>query len=1119
MAKGDVLSKSAAENLLDKVESALQSLQHPDETVPFYGTGASLAEPNISNATIPTEGPETRQFEWTADTIAIRTEIEQLTGSNHVRENVSIFELGLDSIDIIKLASRLKNHGIHLPVSTIVKNQSIAEMAAFIGPKVIAAADDSVPRRVDEYEKMLTQHLTATGKLPANFDSVLPATPLQESMALEMVTSEYARYFNHELFHVASNVDMDKLKQAWDIIIAVNSILRTRLVTVDDVDLPMSFAQVVVPQTKSTWREVDIERVEKIEAAMATLVNEAIRKATSGGELLQLVDIGQDKEHYILLSIAHALYDGWSLRTLHEDVWKVYHGSLTRRPDPRRSLESILKSDTSEAARFWQIALNGSPRSEFPYRQSGRSDVVHRREATSKLPFADIQAFCRSVGISLQTLGQTTWALLLATYLQRLDVVFGAVLSCRDDEESNELMFPLMNTVAVRAVLHGSLLEFLRYMQSNGSAIREYQHFPLRKAKALAGVEGTLFNTLFIYQGQKTRRIGDDKELYKPVESVSEVEFAVCVEMEVVDEVLVFRAACKDSALTEKGIEELLSNFDTVIRTLVGSVENATIVGTSQGISVAGLSSFQNEDTNRSLLPTTEVRTDREVVSKTWTDTENTIRKVLSQVSKVPESDINQHDTIFHLGLDSISAIKVSSILRREGIRLGVNEMAKNNRISSLAELVDSRETSVKEIDRDDTNILLRTLGGVDRDTIMHRFQGQPENVEHILPLSPGQLYMLARWQLSGGAQFVGKFRFLLPEDYQKDRLTEAWRLLVARHSILRTSFAATGRVDHPFVQIVLRKIEKPIEWTTSKAASSKSQSLESPASLSVYSEGGRNVISLQIHHAIYDGISLPILLEDLCKLYANSEQGSQPPPTLDFRSFLAYSFGTDAVSRRKFWTQYLSSAPSSSKGNRPVKTTRRIDVFSPDVAVGNLKTVAQRLGISADALLLAGFAHVYSRLPSDQVTSTANPANPKSVVFGLYLANRSPDGKDFLSLAAPTLNLLPLVVVVESSILESAKRVQSDLWNISSAGNLATSLKEICDWTGTRVDCFVNIVKDPADGVPAEGLLSGGSMEGSSLRRARADVVDVESHAAADVGVTLEESVARAYMASLPAP
>jgi hypothetical protein len=101
------------------------------------------------------------------------------------------------------------------------------------------------------------------------------------------------------------------------------------------------------------------------------------------------------------------------------------------------------------------------------------------------------------------------------------------VLSGRDFDGADEIMFPAMNTVPVRAILHGSYRDMLSYMQENGAMTLKHQHTPLREIQRLVNTGGTrLFDTIFLYQRSQASA-DNERQLYDSVGGASDVE--VCL--------------------------------------------------------------------------------------------------------------------------------------------------------------------------------------------------------------------------------------------------------------------------------------------------------------------------------------------------------------------------------------------------------------------------------------------------------------------------------------------------------------------------------------------------------------------------------------------------------------
>lgn len=522
-AKGDVLSEQQALELMSRVEGALVQLLKQPDSAPTAAEG-STTEPCTPVVEAPQTNGYNGGFEWTPGAQAIRRTVANLAGleESEISENASIFELGLDSIEAIKLSARLRRGGIQASVSTIMRNPTIRKLNAYLQEASIQ------PQKVSDDTSLFDFETQARKQFPeGNFEAIYPTTPLQEAMIAETLTSNYKFYFNHDVLELDNDIDLERLHNAWETVIQNNPILRTSFFQVHELAIvsPHAFGQVVHKKTGVPWTQISLSLGDDVWQEL----QETMDHCANTADLLQrpplqltVVTVGGSR--YLLLSISHALYDGWSIGLLHEDIRRAYHNSLVPRPSPISLLENILKNNPQESSRFWKQLLQGAEISELPRLcDKPKALQTHRKELVSKTDYATAAAFCKRLGITLQTLGQTCWALVLAHYLGKSDLVFGIVLSGRDTDNAEEIMFPSMNTVPVRVIAHGSYRTMLQYMQDNSGNVLKYQHTPLRVIQKLVNTGGRhLFDTLFIYQrGQADSRM---QRLYQSIQGSSDIE-------------------------------------------------------------------------------------------------------------------------------------------------------------------------------------------------------------------------------------------------------------------------------------------------------------------------------------------------------------------------------------------------------------------------------------------------------------------------------------------------------------------------------------------------------------------------------------------------------------------
>jgi amino acid adenylation domain-containing protein len=1152
--------------MMNGLEQALVAMaQNPESPVSSKASMsadrlATSITTNGNPASITTNGHSHTNsvFAWGKEALVIRNEIAALADINSeaVDETAPLFGLGLDSIDIIKLSARLKKQGLGINTSELIKAQTIEVIVQHLQAHTPnETRDASREREISEVATASREYLC--GEL-ADGEIVLPTTPLQESMVAEMIESDFQLYFNHDILELAPSVDIVKLKEAWRAVVAGSPILRTRFLPIETAFLRYSYCQVVGQDPSVHMADVQLDSIDEL-AKVCDAATLRARKGAGRSDLLQLVFASVGNQRFLVLSIAHALYDGWSLNLVHRDVRAAYEGRYRA-----QSLESyialvqdILFPEHGDASTFWSGFLRGvsptiiqekdveergipvpdvpstavpevpstpvpavpitpvpavpSPSvpgipeegvpnvlsdlvsddesgvptpssSELPVsieEYSGQRHVVHRDDTASSIALPEITAFCKTHAITMQTLGQACWAALLASKTGCLDVTFGVVLSCRDREPLGELVFPTMNTVAVRSVLHGTISSWLRYMQDNMSSITSHQHFPLREAQKLAGCNGPLFSTLFIQQrGSSSPDKQRNEFLMQSIGGTAGVEYPVCVEMETAENVLVWRIACDGAYASQDETSWMLQDLDRVLGHVIRSPEAQVVSFSGQEVSVCGL--------NRVLLKTADATATEpssgpaKHENEVWSPVEEMIREVLAEVSGVPATTIVKSNTIYHLGLDSISSIKAGSLLRKKGLAIGFRDMLKAGSITEMALLI--RKTEQSPADSPRTDYSNGPADGfavptdVDLAAILRQVGFDEPKVEEILPASPMQVHMLSVWQNTKGQVFYPTFTYALSGQLDVGIISAAWQGLVAEISILRTVFVSTNSRSTPIHQVVLRATAPDHTSASSHDNTWDSRPTDDVSqpynSLHAHRDGDRWILRVKIHHALYDAVSLPTIMERFAALCSSNCVQDSGGKRFNWRGFLDSILTDEEVAARKhFWTEYLS-------GIEPLalcfpqleeqESNPRASLIKPAALQGisAITNLCKAKGISLQALFFAAYAHF---LASAAVNNGKD--KPDRVVFGIYLANRA-ETTERGAAFYPLLRLVPLRVVLrnDASLLEIAAEIQRDIHAISAPVNVEVGLWEIKDWTGVTVDSFVNFLGAPASAVGDDG-------------------------------------------------
>ncbi|KAK4495598.1 hypothetical protein PRZ48_012866 [Zasmidium cellare] len=1001
--------------------------------------GESTQIPQLDGAT---------DFEWTPEATSIRQSIAELAGceTDDVTEYTGIFTLGLDSIDAVKLGSRLKKAGLSIPVSQILKAQTIPKMLEASQSNKVESSTPSADTKLATLERQLEALLkTLDEDVQERIERILPATPGQEALVADMIRSEFGQYYNSDVLRINDDVDTDRLKAAWQAVVDASPILRTSFVEAANPDIEAVFAQVVHRPTKVQFTELSAATVEELSDYIEqTRINVMSTLATESPFRLGLAKV--QTQPFLVISMAHAQYDGHSLALLHEDVAKAYSGVFKPRPIYDAAVDLALDATTDKALHFWKDTLSGAQVTRITDIEEPPTARTHRAERAISITASKARTFCKSHGVSLQALTQATWALLLSSYTKHLEVIFGIVLACRDSEEAEAILFPAMNTIPMRASLHGTGSDMVRYIQGINNDARPYQRTPLRAIQsACSGVvqlpnsppaQGGLFDSLFIYQ-QRPDEGEDQPSLYESVNTNSNVEYPVAVEGEAVGDELIVRVACKSHVFDERGTRSLLQKFDHVLDYLVKTPEKPTVSFSNDLVSICGLPGFKLKDDVLVGKTNDNGPIDETSNSDAELPDESDIRAALAQVAKVSEDEVSSYTKMEAIGIDSISAIKVTALLRKQSIKLPVSSILKAQTPRRMAELVESN-TATPASTTSSMELIQKHLNGIDAARVAEANGIDPDNVESVLPATAGQLYMLFMWRKTDGELFYPTFSYRLKTQGHHEDIKAAWNEVVSRNPILRTVLVP-GHNKTPLLQLVFKQ---------------PSRSMSQPmVDFQLKKTGDGHTISLGIHHALYDAVSLPLLMQEL----ESALDGTSPQtPRITFQDFVASALSPEAqAAKEDFWTRYLRDARPATLKQPKSAATRKVQIFRPQAftSCSGLEKHCRAAGVSVQALLFGIYAKIYASLASQG----------QDVVFGIYLANRS-HLPELDRLAAPTLNLLPLLVrsPQTTDLIELAKKIDSDLRDIGSTAPSSASLAEIADWTGVKVESFVNFLKLP---------------------------------------------------------
>jgi amino acid adenylation domain-containing protein len=408
--------------------------------------------------------------------------------------------LGLDSLSAIHVSRHLHAElGSRFPISLILQNATVARLAKALPDMDITGRPRDVP---DLLPKTIVD--TVGGrleKLGKPFTKILPCTPLQEAMLA--TSTGKGQYLNRMLFCVNGD-DLAKLRESWNAMVVRHDILRTCFVATDDAQRPI--VQVVLAQWLAPWNEFDASQsgIDDCIFRHAQLVPSAIDSTEAA---VSFATITHEDKVYLSFLCHHALYDGVGIEKLLHEVEQQFSGSPL---PPAPTYDQFLRQSLalpSHTDSFWLEKLaDYEPKltTHLTCRLAEPRCFVQSIELD--IPFSEVRAGIRELGVSLLALTQSAWATALGSLFNTDDICFGNVVNGRSlpIENINDLVAPCFNTIPLRMDMSRKRrnLDMMKAFQSANTELMQYQFTPLRRIQSLFSQHGSrrLFDTLLLLQ-------------------------------------------------------------------------------------------------------------------------------------------------------------------------------------------------------------------------------------------------------------------------------------------------------------------------------------------------------------------------------------------------------------------------------------------------------------------------------------------------------------------------------------------------------------------------------------------------------------------------------------------
>ena len=357
---------------------------------------------------------------------------------------------------------------------------------------------------------------------PGNVEDLYILSPTQEGMLFHsMYAPEADVYLRQTGWRLKGTLDVAALEHALQALVDRHTALRTSFIWGESEKV----LQVVERRVKVTlehhdWQGLSTdEQREKLEKFLAADRKQGFDLTTAPLMRLILVRLGSD-DYQFIWTYHHLVLDGWARSEIHKELFMLYEAARENRslqlatPHPYREYIAWLRrQDMTKAEEFWRQTLERFPSPPALSIDRGALGSLSNDEGygevfavLSEEDTANLNALAHQQQLTINTLVQGAWAMILSCYSGERDIVFGATVSGRPPELPGveTMVGVFLNTLPVRVLVlpDEPLIAWLRNLQQQQLLMRQYEYTPLAQIKRWSKTPRTipLFENILVLE-------------------------------------------------------------------------------------------------------------------------------------------------------------------------------------------------------------------------------------------------------------------------------------------------------------------------------------------------------------------------------------------------------------------------------------------------------------------------------------------------------------------------------------------------------------------------------------------------------------------------------------------
>jgi amino acid adenylation domain-containing protein/non-ribosomal peptide synthase protein (TIGR01720 family) len=400
--------------------------------------------------------------------------------------------------------------------------QYMQQLKALIAHCLLPGAGSYTPADFSLVDLTQTE-LDAMALTPRQIEDVYPLAPLQYGLMFHsLYAAEAGVYCIQIACRLQGELDLPAFRQVWQQLVGQHPILRTRF-HFENRDQPLQIVHkhAQLPINEYDWRAYPAaEQTQRWQQLQAGDRANGFDFTSAPLMRLSLVQCS-DRAYYFLWSYHHILLDGWSGPLLIKELFAAYdavrRGNATSLPAVRPYRDYIAwlqKQDMASAEAYWRTALSGftapTPlvvdKTSDSKDQHQVSDYAKQGLTLSAEQTNDLLVFAKQRHLTVNTLVQAAWGLLLSRYSGEQDIIFGTTVSGRPADLTGveDMVGLFINSLPLRIKItpDSSVIDWLQALFAQNQDMRRYEYTPLTQIQGWSELpRGTaLFESLLVFE-------------------------------------------------------------------------------------------------------------------------------------------------------------------------------------------------------------------------------------------------------------------------------------------------------------------------------------------------------------------------------------------------------------------------------------------------------------------------------------------------------------------------------------------------------------------------------------------------------------------------------------------